>query len=132
MKNILFLLLVGLVISCSTTKNASSPIEEDKIFLTRKYVGKFVDYRYSEPELVGLPNIIWIKTSLDTIYGKISAYGKKCEFSVGDRLYLRRIYYSPAGSFGYWEYQIENNSSVFYKLSDYQYDKKVVVDDWFE
>ena len=132
MKKILFLLLTGVIISCSTTNNRSSSIDEDKIFITRKYVGKFVDYRHTIPELPGMPNIIWIKTSMNPIYGKIAAYGKKCNFTVGDRLYIRRIYNTPAGSFGYWQYQIENNSDIVYSLSDYQYEKKVIVDSWFE
>ena len=131
MKSILFLLVTSVLFSCSTTKNPTSTIEEDKIFLTRKYVGRFLDYRYSEPERLGMPNIIWIKTSLDSVYGKISVYGKVCKFVVGDRLYLRRTFYTPAGSFGYWDYTIENNTTIYYQVTDYQYDKKILTEEWF-
>ena len=69
---------------------------------------------------------------MNNTYGKISAFGKKCEFSVGDNLYIKRSYYSPGGVFGYWEYRIENDSSVYYRVSDYQYDQKVLVESWFK
>jgi hypothetical protein len=68
---------------------------------------------------------------MENTFGKISAYGKKCEFSVGDKLYLRRTYYTPGGISGYWTYQIENDSSVYYRLTDFQNDKKVFVKSWF-
>ncbi|SDC42737.1 hypothetical protein [Williamwhitmania taraxaci] len=132
MRTLLFLLFAGIITACSTTNNSSSHFEEDRIFLTRKYVGQFVTYRYTEPELTGMPNIIWIKTSRDTIFGKISAYSKKCDFAVGDRLYLKRTFITPAGSMGYWNYTIENNVEVHYPLIDYQSDKKVLIENWFE
>jgi len=114
-----------------TTKESSSLYEEDELFIIRKYMGKFVDYRQTGPETYGGPNIIWIKTTMDNTFGKISAYGKKCDFAVGDNLYLKRLYYSPGGIVGYWTYQIENDSSVYYRVSDFQYDKKVLVETWF-
>ena len=132
MRNILFLLLLSIGISCNTAKDTSSSVAEDEMFITRKYIGTFKAYRLSEPELVKGTNIMWIKTSKDSIYGKIAAFGNKCDFVVGERLYLRRVFNAPAGSLGYWEYQIENNSSISYSISDYQRDKKVVVNTWFE
>jgi len=90
-----------------------------------------MDYRHTGPESFAGPNIIWIKTSMDNTFGKISAYGKKCDFSPGDRLYIRRIYYTPGGVFGYWEYQIENDSSIYYKVSEFQHDNEVSITTWF-
>ncbi len=111
----------------------SSPLfEEEEFLIVRKYMGSFVDYRQSGFETTGGPNIIWIKTTLDNIYGKISAYGRKCNFSVGDNLYLKRTYYSPGGVVGYWKYIIENDSSVYYEVSEFQHDKKVFVETWFK
>ncbi len=107
------------------------PPEENDLFIIRKYIGHFIDYRHTGPETYGGPNIIWIKTSMDKMYGKISAYGKKCDFSVGDNLYLKRTYYSPGGVGGYWVYQIENDSSVYYRCTNFQHDKKVMVETWF-
>ena len=104
---------------------------EDELFITRKYVGSFLDYRYTGPETYAGPNIIWIKTSMDNVYGKFSAYGKNCEFSSGDNLYVKRSYYSPGGIIGYWVYQIENDSSIFYRLTDFQHDKQVLVETLF-
>jgi hypothetical protein len=114
------------------TKESSALIVEDEMVIVRKYVGKFIDYRHTGYETYGGPNLIWIKTSLEKTYGKISAYGKNCEFSVGDNLYIKRIFYTPGGISGYWIYQIENDSSVYYRVSDFQSDKKVFSESWFE
>jgi hypothetical protein len=129
MKKYGFILMIVLGISCATTKK-SGMLPEDEFFVTRKYIGNFLDYRHSEPATIGDPHLIWIKTTQDSTYGNISVYSKKCEFSHGDKLYLRRTYFTP-GFFGYWRYQIENDSSVYYTLSEYQYDKKILVQTWF-
>jgi hypothetical protein len=111
----------------------SSPnVTENKLLISRKYVGKFLDYRLTLSKTEIGPNILWIKTSMENVYGKISAYGKKCEFLTGDKLYLKRTYYNPGGISGYWTYQIENDSSVFYRLTDFQHDRKVPVVSWFK
>jgi hypothetical protein len=113
------------------TSQKGKDLKEEKLFISRKYVGKFLDFRQTGPNDYNGPNIIWIKTTMDNTFGKISAFGKKCEFSIGDNLYIKRSYYSPGGVFGYWEYRIENDSSVYYRVSDYQYDQKVLVESWF-
>jgi hypothetical protein len=114
-----------------SSKKLFQPVIEDKLFISRKFVGKFMDYRQTGPDTYNGPNLIWIKTSMDNTFGKISAYGKKCEFSVGDKLYLKRKFYSPGGVSGYWEYQIENDSSIYYRVTDFQHDKKILVETWF-
>jgi hypothetical protein len=131
MKRLLILVVMSIIISCSTAKKTSSILEADEIFITRKYIGNFVEYRHTGPNTFDGPNIIWIKTTLDNTYGKISAYGKKCDFSAGDRIYLKRSYYTPGTVSEYWIYQVENDSSVYYRASDYQYDKKVFIQSWF-
>jgi hypothetical protein len=131
-KKLLFLLVLALTVSCSTSKKASSGIEEDELIITRKYVGVFMDYRHTGPENYDGPNIIWVKTSMENMYGKISAYGKKCEFAEGDRLYLRRTFYSPGIVSGYWVYTLENDSSVSYRATDLQHDREVFIKTWFE
>jgi hypothetical protein len=114
-----------------SAKRASEIVIEDEFLLTRKYIGQFIDYRHTGPETSDGPNIIWIKTSMDKTFGKLSAYGRNCEFTIGDNLYLRRIFYSPGDVSGYWIYQIENDSSLYYRLSEFQYDKKVYVETLF-
>jgi hypothetical protein len=131
MKKLLFLVSLGVVISCSTSKKAPVLYEEDQLLITRLYLGNFVDYRYTGPEDTGGPHLIWIKTTMDSTYGKISAYGKKCDFSAGDKIFLKRTSYT-LGVSEYWDYQVENDSSVYYKTSDFQYDKKVLVQSWFD
>jgi hypothetical protein len=116
----------------SSLKSNDENVTEDKILLSRKYVGKFLDYRQTGSKADRTPNIIWIKTSMESTFGKIAAFGKKCAFSIGDKLYIRRTYYNPGGVSGRWVYQIENDSSVFYKLSDFQYDRKVDVEVFFK
>lgn len=124
----LFCLIV--LTSCAATNQ--SALQENELFMTRKYVGKFVEYRYTGPEKFGDPHLIWIKTTMDSTYGKISAYSQKCEFNKGDRLYIRRNYYSPGSAFGYWIYQIESeDNKAFYRLSEFQHESKVLITSWF-
>ena len=125
------MLSVPLVSPEKKSKKSDLIIEEDELLITRKFVGSYLDYRHTGPETYGGPNIIWIKTSMEKTYGKISAYGKNCDFSVGDNLYLNRTYYAPGGICGYWIYQIENDSSVSYRVTDLQHDKKVFIETWF-
>ena len=132
MKRALLIILVMLAASCSSLRKSTSSIAEDDLLITRKYVGDFIEYRHTGPENYEGPNIIWIKTSMEDQYGKISAYGKKCDFAAGDRLYLRRMFYSPGIVSGYWVYVIENNASVSYRATDLQHDREIFIKDWFE
>ncbi len=127
---IILLISAGLFVSCRALNKSSSLLQEDELFITRKYIGDFVDYRHTAAPGFGSPHLIWIKTNLDSTYGKISAYSRNCKFVSGDRLYLKRTFSSP-GVFGYWVYQIENDKSVAYRLSEYQYDKKILVQTWY-
>jgi hypothetical protein len=119
-----------LLAACASTKQSS--VEEDSILLTRKYVGNFVEYRQHIPEKLGEPYLIWIKTTMDSTYGKISAYGERCDFQKGDRLFVRRIMLSPGPLSTYWEYLIESDDNpVSYKLSEFQHDRKNLISSWF-
>ena len=113
-------------------QRSSSSIAEDELIITRKYIGDFIEFRHTGPENYDGPNIIWLKTTMENVYGKISAYGKKCEFSESDRLYLRRVYYSPGIVSGYWVYYVENDTSVSYRATDLQHDREVYIKSWFE
>lgn len=125
------LMIVSQTIPQYTDEKASSLVEEDELVIMRKFVGKYIDYRHTGPFAGEGPNIIWIKTSMEKFYGKISAYGRNCKFSVGDNLYIKRLLYTPGGISGRWIYQIENDSSAYYRLTDLQYDKKVFIGSWF-
>jgi len=125
------ILIVPLRMSQKPSKKTTQIIIEDKLFISRKYMGTFLEYRHTGPDTYNGPNIIWIKTSMSGTYGKISAYGKKCQFTVGDKLYLKRKYYSPGEVSGFWEYWIENDSSRYYRVTDFQHDRKVPVENWF-
>jgi hypothetical protein len=130
MKMLLFAILAVSWVSCSVSHSANEVLGEDELFITRKYVGSYLDYRHTGSEDFAGPNIIWIKTSLDSIYGKIAAHGKKCDFTAGDRLYLKRVYSTP-GVMGYWTYQIENDSSLFYEVMKFQSDKNYFIEELF-
>ncbi len=132
MKRALLLMLVAMTASCSTLRKSTSEIAEDDLIITRKYVGDFIEYRHTGPENYEGPNIIWIKTTMENQYGKISAYGRRCDFAAGDRLYLRRIFYSPGIVSGYWVYVIENDGAVSYRATDLQHDREVFIKTWFE
>ena len=129
-KIMVIVLLILLSVSCVTTKRSS--LHEDELFQSRKYVGNFIEYRQSESKHFGDPNLIWIKTTMSGTYGKLSAYSKECRFTIGDRLYIRRVYLMPGGISGYWIYQIESNDeSITYRLSEFQYDNRKYVQSWF-
>jgi hypothetical protein len=124
MKKLLFLLVIGMIISCSTTRKSSSLIKVDQFLITRRYIGNFVDYCHTGPQIVGDSDLIWIKTTIYSNFGKISAYGKKCDFSVGDRIYLKPIYSTPE-DLGDWVYKIENDSSVIYRVSEFRFENNI-------
>lgn len=132
MNRLIFLILLVLTASCSSLRKSSPAIGEDELIITRKYVGDFIEHRQTGPENHDGPNLLWIKTTMEETYGKISAYGKKCEFAAGDRLYLRRTFYSPGIVSGYWVYTIENDSSVIYRATDLQHDRRVYIRSWFD
>lgn len=130
MKRFLFIAGLLIVVSCAPASKTGSG--EDSLVLTRKYVGNFVEYRQHVPEKLGQPYLIWIKTTMDSTYGKISAFGERCDFRPGDRLYIRRNQVSPGPLSTYWEYRIESDDNpVTYKLSDFQHDRKNLIGTWF-
>lgn len=130
MNRALFLAGLFLLASCASVKQTGR--DEDSLILTRKYVGNFVEYRQHIPEKLGQPYLIWIKTTMDSTYGKISAFGERCDFKPGDRLYIKRNQVSPGPISTYWEYQIESdNRQVVYKLSEFQHDRKNLIGTWF-
>ena len=132
MKKPLVLIFLVLAVSCGTLRKSSLALEEDELIITRRYVGEFIEHRQTGPENYDGPNMIWVKTSMEEVYGKISAYGRKCEFAEGDRLYLRRTFYSPGIVSGYWVYTLENDASVSYRATDLQHDRGVYIKTWFE
>lgn len=124
MKKLLYLLLLGVIVSCNITKKTSSNISEDELLISRKYIGNFIDCYHTGPEIVGGKDLIWIKTTVYNSFGKISVYGRTCSFSVGDKIYMKPVHTTP-GNYGYWEYQVENDSSINYKVSEYRYENNV-------
>lgn len=130
MKKFLFLILVVIIVSCSTEKKSGSVLRSGELVTTRKYIGNFIDYCHTGPDVFGSDNLIWIKTTVYPAYGKLSAYSKNCRFLEGERIYLKRISPNP-GPFGNWEYQVENDSSVVYRVSEYRYENNVLVLAWF-
>jgi len=129
MKRFLFLVIMSLTISCSISKRTSSGPDKGDFYLTRRYIGRFMDYRHTGPEVIPGTDLIWIKTDIVNNFGKISAYGTKCNFSAGDKIYLKSTS-SVSGTTGSFGYQIENDSSICYTVSEYQYANKTFVRTW--
>jgi hypothetical protein len=128
MKKLVFISLI-ILSACATSKQG---VQEDSLILTRKYVGNYIEYRQHVPERLGEPYLIWIKTTMDSTLGKISAYSERCDFVKGEPLYIRRTMVSPGTISTYWEYRIESdNSGVFYRLSEFQHDRKNLIQNWF-
>ena len=126
------LMLIGTITSCGLLNKSASTEEEEELVILRKYIGLFLEYRHTGPDDLAGPNIIWIKTTMENMYGKISAYGKKCDFKAGERLYLKRTFYDPGIGAGYWEYQVENDSTISYRATEFQHDRKVTIETWFQ
>ena len=120
-----------LTASCSTSNTSSSPGEEDKLHVTRKYIGNFLGYLHSEADHFGNPNLIWLETTMDSIHGRISLYSKECAFSEGERLYLRRVQ-ADKGADAFWVYQVENSDSVSYIINEYRNHDTGSLQSWFE
>ncbi len=111
--------------SCSLTKQAV--VNEDEMFITRKYVGDFMEYSCKPPDRFGDPYLIWIKTTLEETYGRIGAYSKICKFHSGERLYICKKYINRGGIWGDWIYQIESDTDkTSYILSQFQYGEKIL------
>jgi len=107
-------------------------IKEDEMFITRKYVGDFIEYSYVKPENFSDSHQIWIKTTMESTYGKISAYSKTCKFKPGERLYIRKKYFNRGNMWGDWLYEIESDiDNTSYMVSKFQYGDKILVQSWF-
>jgi hypothetical protein len=130
MRKVLLLAFLSLMVSCSLLRLSDSNLKEDELLYTRKYIGNFVEYHHTAPDISGGTNLVWIKTTLFPAFGQLSVYGRNCEFSPGDQLYLRSRY-STDGSFGNWEYLVENEYSVSYRLSEFRNEDKVLVQSLF-
>ena len=130
--NLFYVLMLTLTTSCGFVNMFKPAAEEEAFFVSRKYIGVFIDFRQTGPDDLAGPNILWIKTSMEDEFGKISAYGKKCDFTPGDRLFIRRTLYDPGISMGYWEFYIENDSAVSYKATEFQHDHKIYTETFFK
>jgi hypothetical protein len=126
---LVFALTTILACSCANNK-IKGQLAEDELFITRKYIGDFLDYKHVPPERFGKPHLVWIKTTIDSTATSLSVYTNECSFEMGDRLYLRRSFMCP-GIWGYWEYQLENDNKVFYKVSEFKLGEKVLLQSWF-
>ncbi len=117
--------------SCSVT-NKTGMLPEDQLFVTRKYVGDFVEGRIAPPAYFGSPHLLLITTTLDSLYGKISVYSRKCDFKPGERLYVRRVF-QKSDVFGSWIYRIENDNpvKVTYQISEIRNGDKILAQDWY-
>lgn len=126
------IVLVALLLCSCVILKEPGLLLEDELFRTRRYVGQFVTFAHDKPQGFGSPHLIWIRTDLKSKFGDIVAYSRRCEFVPGERIYIRRIWYSPSVTSGYWMYQIEGElSQKHYRLRQFQLDNKILVQSWF-
>ncbi|MBN1388725.1 MAG: hypothetical protein JW965_09780 [Bacteroidales bacterium] len=114
MKIVFSIIIIAFISACSV----SEPVmQEEELMITRKYVGNLLDYRRVEGEGLLDPDVIWLKTTLESNYGKIGIYVKgELELDINERLYLRRAHSDTPG-IDQWSYFLEsNNGEVFYRL----------------
>lgn len=127
MRRILLFFIVCLIIaSCAPQLRTHSHLIDDNISVTRRYIGNFVDYSHTGPEYCGNSHLLWIRTTQFSAFGQLSAFGKDCKFTPGEKIYIKRMYSAPNAN-GEWEYQIENDSSLVYRVSKYKFDNNVLV-----
>ena len=113
-----------IVVSCGTTKKSTSSLQEEQFIISRRYIGNFIGYSHTGAQVVGGKDLIWIKTTVYNTFGKISAFGKTCDFNVGDKIYLKPTNATP-WKFDDWEYQIENDASIGYKVSEFRFENNI-------
>jgi len=123
-------MVLCLAVSCSSPNHSSTIIVEDKLAVTRRYIGDFLAYRSTAADKFGNPDLIWITTTGDSLHSKISVYSRECSFMVGDRLYLRRTGDNNTKEEG-WVYMIENDQSVRYMINEYRNHRDMPVESWF-
>ncbi len=113
-KRMALLFVLFIIAGCTTTRPL---LGEDSLIITRKYVGNFLDYRIAGEGGPLNPKIFWIKTSLESDYGKIGVYARKqMEFKPYERLYLRRTYFQHM-AISSWTYQLESSDQkIFYNI----------------
>ena len=113
-----------IVVSCGTTKKSTSSLQEEQFIISRRYIGNFIGYSHTGAQVVGGKDLIWIKTTVYNTFGEISAFGKTCDFNVGDKIYLKPTNATP-WKFDDWEYQIENDASIGYKVSEFRFENNI-------
>jgi hypothetical protein len=112
---VLYLIITVAIISACSVSEPVMPQEE--LMITRKYVGNLLDYRRVEGEGLLDPDVVWLKTTLESNYGKIGIYVKgELKLDTNERLYLRRTHADSPG-IDQWNYFLESNSGeVYYRL----------------
>lgn len=114
MKFARLIMILVIINACSVSEPF---MQEEQLMVTRKYVGNLIDYRRVEGEGLLDPDVVWLKTTLESNYGKIGIYVKgELELNINERLYLRRKHSDTPG-INQWSYFLEsNNGEVFYRL----------------
>lgn len=118
-------LIIIFITACSVREPA---IQQEQIMLTRKYAGNLLDYRRIEGGGLMDPDIIWLKTTLENVYGKIGIYvSGKFELDINERLYIRRVLTDNPGM-NQWTYFLESDDGeIFYRLRSSRKGEEVIL-----
>lgn len=127
MKKLRFFIII-LLCSCAST-GVITDLEEDEIYVIRKYVGRYVDFWQGERQF-GDPFICYIETTQDSIWGKIGVYARVIKYEPGELLFISREYeIFPKGTPGHWVYRLQsNNSKYVYSLRRFTERKYLLLD----
>ncbi|MCF8222370.1 MAG: hypothetical protein K9J25_04425 [Bacteroidales bacterium] len=117
--------IMWLMSGCSVSRDV---IPQDQLIITRKYVGNLLDYRRIEGELLLNPDIMWLKTSLESEFGKIGIYLRgDLELILNDRIYIRRTHTEHPG-INHYSYTLESSDGeIFYRLHSFRKKGKTVL-----
>lgn len=121
------LLLMIAAGSCAVSDHTASLQPEDKLFVSRKYVGQYVSSS-TERLGFGMPRVTYVQTDSKE-YDSIVIYGKDCKFVQGERLYIRCRWVQPSAA-GYWAYELEGEAAQ-YRLGQFGYGAKLLTQSWY-
>ena len=96
--------LILLSIVCLSACSATSHIKEDKLYITRRYIGSFVSCTKLDNHR------LMIETTKVDDYGMVFIRGSEHKFNAGQRLYIKRVRVRYPIQDQYWAYFVESDT----------------------
>jgi len=133
------ILLTAMVLSSCAILKEPGLLPEDELFQTRKYVGLFLDYELISPAKFGSAPVMLVRTEMPHVYNgnpttkimNILIYSRRCDYDLGDKIYIRRMQIPINSLESHWVYYLECDGNPSYKLRQFEFDNKLLVQSWF-